>query len=114
MFTINNKLSFVDLYIDAPLPRKGWLEMPKDLRITSVMQILNSTEREILSVCGCEDNGYVYIEFKKPVPAGERGNFLLDVEMKLKTAIDNALSIWHLPQGDKSSLRKLRGVGVKS
>ncbi len=49
-----------------------------------------------------------------PVPAGKRGTLLLDLEAGLKQLIDPGLVVWLEPLGDRSSLRNLRGIEVRS
>ena len=44
--------------------------------------------------------------------ASERGTLLLNLEAILKKEIDDGISIWHIPLGDKNSLRNLRGIEV--
>ena len=39
---------------------------------------------------------------------------LLDLEERLKKKIDLALTVWLEPVGDKSKLRNLRGITMKS
>ena len=105
---------FDDLYLDVSKPSEAWLLMSKVDRIALVVKALGDIITNRLIVCECEDNGYVYFEFSVPMAASERGIFLLDIEMLLKASIDSGLTVWHVPQGDKSSLRRLRGVGVKT
>ena len=38
--------------------------------------------------------------------------FLLDFEEWIKKMLDTGISIWHVPIGDKNSLRNLRGIEV--
>ena len=56
----------------------------------------------------------VFIELNKAVPANERGTLLLDFEKILNENIDEGLNVWCEPIGDKSSLRNLRGIEIKS
>ena len=48
------------------------------------------------------------------MPANERGLFLLELEEKLKLAVDQGITVWCEPVGDKSKLRNLRGVEIKT
>ena len=57
-------------------------------------------------------NGQVSVEINEMMDASERGTFLLNLEEILKKEIDNGISIWHIPLGDKNSLRNLRGIEV--
>ena len=38
---------------------------------------------------------------------------LLDLEEKIKASIDQGITVWCEPVGDKSVLRKLRGFEIK-
>jgi hypothetical protein len=105
---------FDDLYLDVPKPSQTWLLWSKADRIAAVVKTLGDAIINRLTVCECEDNGYVYFEFSVPMAASERGVFLLDIEMVLKANLDPGLTVWHVPQGDKSSLRRLRGVSIKT
>lgn len=110
----NNKKYLKDLYTETPEPGESWRKLPLDERINIVNQAMNSEEESLIEIRQCNDNGYVYINLLQPVPASVRGVMLLDFELKLKMEVDEGITIWHVPQGDKSSLRKLRGVEVKS
>ena len=59
-------------------------------------------------------NGQIVIKINKSIPSNERGLFLLELEEKIKYNIDRGITIWCEPVGDKSALRKLRGVKIKS
>jgi hypothetical protein len=50
---------------------------------------------------------------KETIPTNIRGLLLLDLEKKLKDNIDNGLTVWLEPVGDKSKLRNLRGIKIK-
>ena len=43
----------------------------------------------------------------------DRGQRLLELEDILIKSVDTAIRVWHVPIGDKNSLRKLRGVILK-
>ena len=97
----------------APHPTQRWLSMDEKQRLLWIDEYIPTAYREKITVCKCEDNGFVYVEFRVPLRSSERGVFLMDFEQHLKSKVDEALVVFHLPQGDKSSLRRLRGVGVK-
>jgi hypothetical protein len=103
-----------ELNISCPLPSEKWKNMTESNKIKLVQGVMNSDENSLIKIVQCNDNGYVYIELLKPLVAAERGIMLLEFEFKIKEKLDKALTIWHTPQGDKSSLRRLRGVEVKS
>ena len=67
-----------------------------------------------MNITRATDKGYVYLTLEKTMDAGERGSLLLRLEELLKRKVDNGITIWHEPIGDKNSLRKLRGIEVKT
>ena len=55
----------------------------------------------------------VYVNFLKKVSPSQRGKILLDLEDTM--CIENKqIRIWHIPLGDKNSLRNLRGIKIKN
>ncbi len=102
------------VFDQSPLPSLDWTNSDRDTRSAKVINGLPQHFLENIRICSCEDNGYVYVEFVMEMTAAQRGSFLLDLEFFLKENIDQAITIWHAPQGDRSSLRRLRGIGVKS
>lgn len=103
-----------DIEVNSPVPTEKWKSLSAINRINLVQSIMNEQEKSVLNVKLCNDDGYVYLELLQSLASSERGIMLLEFEFKLKDMIDQALTVWHTPQGDKSSLRRLRGVGVKS
>jgi hypothetical protein len=69
---------------------------------------------KILTAVETKLDGQVIIRLMVPVPADKRGYLLLDLEAFLKESIDPGLVVWLEPFGDRSSLRNLRGIEVKS
>jgi len=51
------------------------------------------------------------VELKKESTASERGKILLDLEDCLCN-INPRIRVWHVPLGDKNSLRNLRGISI--
>ena len=60
------------------------------------------------------DNGQVVFKIEKLIAASKRGLLLLKLEEILKSKIDKGITVWCEPVGDKSVLRKLRGVTIDS
>ena len=50
------------------------------------------------------------MKIETKIPASERGVLLLELEKSLKLKIDEGITIWLEPVGDKSKLRQLRGI----
>jgi len=103
-----------EIYASCPVPGEKWNNSTESSRIKMVQSTMDSEDNSLMNVMYCLDNGYVYVDLLQPIDASQRGIMLLELEFKLKEKLDQALTIWHTPQGDKSSLRRLRGVEVKS
>jgi len=69
---------------------------------------------ESFKVIKADDNGQIIISIQRNIPANERGLYLLELEQTLKNNLDQGLHLWCEPVGDKSKLRKLRGVKIKA
>ena len=96
-------------------PSQEWLGTSDQVRIEKVSDFFNRNASNLtVFVEGAHDNGHVIVRIEDNIPASERGLFLLDLEQKLKNEIDNGLTLWLEPVGDKSKLRQLRGVMIKS
>jgi len=51
---------------------------------------------------------------ERSISASIRGTMLLDLEQVLKNSIDKGITVWLVPVGDKSKLRNLRGIQIKT
>jgi hypothetical protein len=106
--------NFEDIFKDTPAVNLKW----KNMQNNQKMDLINNTiknhnyDNKVVLV-NCEDDGYIYFNFTEHIPANIRGELLMDIELILKKQIDSGLTVWLSPQGDKSSLRRLRGVEVK-
>ena len=103
-----------EIYAICPVPGDKWKNSTESSRIIMIQNTMDAEDISLMNVMYCHDNGYVYVDLLLPIDAARRGIMLLEFEFKLKEKLDPALTIWHTPQGDKSSLRRLRGVEVKS
>tara|TARA_A100001035_G_C27761562_1_gene491464 strand:- start:1167 stop:1427 length:261 start_codon:yes stop_codon:yes gene_type:complete len=56
---------------------------------------------------------YIYVNFISKVSPKNRGTILLDLEDELFKK-DQRIRVWHIPLGDKNSLRNLRGIKIKN
>ena len=65
-----------------------------------------------LEVLSAKENGQIIIIMLEALPANKRGLFLLNFEKSLKFAVDEGITVWCEPVGDKSKLRALRGVNI--
>ena len=96
-------------------PTENWVSLLAGEREELVRNCLqNHIEYNGITVEQASENGHVVLRIESAIPANERGLFLLDLEEKLKQSVDIGVTVWLQPVGDKSKLRQLRGVVVKS
>ena len=77
-------------------------------------ELKKNTLYESFEPTNAPDNGQVVVKVEKTIPANERGLLLLELEEKLKSSVDKGITIWCEPVGDKSKLRKLRGIEINT
>ena len=65
-------------------------------------------------VINANQNGFVTLRTEKLISADKRGMLLLDIEDILKKTVDEGITIWLKAVGDKSKLRNLRGIEIKT
>ena len=98
----------------TPTTSKGWVVKSEKDRIEMISKELNKNilykDFEVVKV---PDNGQIVLRIEKTIPANVRGLLLLELEAKLKL-IDNGITLWCEPVGDKSKLRKLRGIEINT
>jgi len=96
---------------ETPKPSEKWKNLSEDSRIEIIAEEL---KKNILysdfEVVEAPDNGQIILKIEKAIPSNVRGIILLELEAKLKSAIDKGISVWLEPVGDKSKLRNLRGI----
>lgn len=92
---------------------KFWSGLTAHQREFELIMIL-AVFRNKVELVDAKENGYVILSLVHPLPASERGELLLEIEQYLKEQVDQGITVWLDPQGDKSSLRKLRGVEIRS
>jgi len=101
--------------VETPVVSLSWREWNPDERMERIARAIGNLEiAQSLSLDKCLDDGEIFFIQESPIPSGDRADLLLDLEDLLKQKVDPGLTVWIEPQGDKSSLRKLRGVQVKS
>ena len=100
--------------VATPTTSKDWVVKSEKDRIEMISKEL---KKNILykdfEVVKATDNGQIVLRIEKIIPANVRGLLLLELEEKLKL-IDNGITLWCEPVGDKSKLRKLRGVEINT
>jgi hypothetical protein len=100
---------------ETPAPSESWRALPSTVRLDRIRATLASEPRfsEYLEAVDARQDGEIILRFVVPVGAGQRGALLLDFEARIKHGIDRGLHVWLEPLGDRSSLRRLRGIQVK-
>ena len=99
---------------NTPDTDQKWRQISNQERKELVSQQLKKTEvyKEFVIVDAAKD-GQVILRIEKVISAKSRGQMLLECEEELKKNIDDGITIWLEPVGDKSKLRNLRGVKIK-
>jgi len=103
--------------VDTPTPCHAWCQMSDGERLALASNVANTkmpSINRILEIVEAKLDGQVIVNLLEPVAADKRGSLLLDLETFLKESIDPGLVVWLEPLGDRSSLRNLRGIEVKS
>lgn len=98
--------------LNTPIPSKLWVSQSQKDRLERIEKV-SEFFTGVLTAVEARDNGHVIVKLLKDFNPGDRGTLLLDYEFHLKDKIDEAITIWIEPLGDKNTLRKLRGVEVK-
>lgn len=102
--------------VETPASGDAWRAMSPAQRLERVKELLVSSpsSASLLEVAETREDGQVILRFTEPVGPERRGTILLDFEELLKREVDAGLTVWLEPLGDKSSLRRLRGIEVKA
>ena len=97
-------------------PSARWAALSDRDQFRLVCATINKHQRfaDSISLLKCEVNGGVIVRLKSNPPTRERGQLLLDLEDCLKAECDEGLVVWAETSADKSALRKLRGIEVRS
>ena len=106
---------FEDASTETIKPNNNWINKTRDQRISIVStQLKKFAGAEDFIVVEADENGQIIIAIENGLPANKRGLYLLELEQYLKNSIDKGLHLWCEPVGDKSRLRNLRGVTIKT
>jgi len=98
---------------DTPTTSKEWLNKSENERIVIIASELNKSKLyQDFQTVKAPDNGQIVLKIEKVIPANERGLLLLELEERLKSKIDKGITVWCETVGDKSKLRKLRGIKI--
>ena len=99
----------------TPTPSEKWVNSDNKKRKELIMEVLNKSKLyEGFQVADTPKSGQVVLRIEKNIPASQRGLLLLELEKKIKSAIDLGLTIWCEPVVDKSKLRKLRVIEINT
>ena len=108
-----NGISLEFASVPNPVPSSKWVKSSEKERINNINAAMqNFPGHEKIEIKSALTNGQVSLELNVVMAANERGFFLLDFEEWIKEMVDTGISIWHVPIGDKNSLRNLRGIEV--
>lgn len=102
---------------ETPTPESAWCQLSENARLALVnntVAVNTAFSNKTLIAVEAKLDGQVIIRLLETVSADKRGTLLLDLEAFLKESIDPGLVVWLEPFGDRSSLRNLRGIEVKS
>ena len=100
---------------DTPVTQTTWKLMPDIERIKLLNnQIRKKQDYMSISINKTTESGQVLVTLDGKFSASERGVYLLDFERYLKDNVDQGINVWCETIGDKSSLRNLRGIQIKS
>ena len=101
--------------VDTPETSSNWRNLSPQERIDAVNKVVyDSPFSSQLTPTAALPSGFVYVELEAGIRAAERGVMLRAFELFLKKQIDEGITVWCEPVGDKSALRKLRGIEVKA
>ena len=96
-------------------PSISWKKQTEMERIKKIQFFLEGNILyKNLKVLSANNSGQVIIKIATTFAANERGNFFLDLENILKKEIDQGITVWCEVVADKSKLRQLRGVSIKT
>jgi len=100
---------------DTPKPSLRWLSLGESERLLEVQLLLSKSScSEYLEVESCTNDGEIYFSQVTPIETYKRVDLLLSLEDLLQEKMDISITVWIKPQNDKNSLRRLRGVELKS
>jgi hypothetical protein len=101
--------------VNSPETSSEWRQIEPDQRFKRVVDFHNSrAEFQKIRVARVLLDGQVFVELVEPLPPAARGSLLLDFESELKIGVDQGLVVWCEPLGDKSTLRNLRGIEIRT
>jgi hypothetical protein len=101
--------------VECSITGHAWIGMSNENRIVQVSECIQKQDRfSGFEVIRTHENGNIIVNFPPDLGANKRGTLLLDLEEYLKNEIDGGVVVWCDPLGDKSTLRNLRGIQIRS
>jgi len=101
--------------VSSPVPGDDWVSLTRGERIDLIKKSIQDFALSVdFDVVEANEGGQISVIINNTLSADERGPLLLNIERFLKLNVDNGITVWHAPIGDKSSLRNLRGIEVLS
>ena len=111
---MNKGISTLCASLDSPIPSKDWLNTSEIERLSKIKEVITSiTKYKEIDFTRAYNDGQVSLALNTYMEAKIRGPLLLDLEEYLKSIVEECITVWHDPIGDKNSLRKqIRGIEV--
>ena len=101
--------------VKTPTTSAFWKKLSNDQRSDLIYKELkNNSHLSEFEIFKTLDDGQVIFRVQNSIPSNKRALILLDLEEQLKKNIDEGLTVWFEPVGDKSKLRNLRGIKFQS
>ena len=114
--TYNNMSEYINKEFaneDSPVVSSSWKNKTNEDREKTISKVLaDNNQNEIFEIVRADQNGQIILRTEKTITASERGVMLLDLEYLIKESVDNGITLWLEPVGDKSKLRNLRGIKI--
>lgn len=99
---------------NSPIVGPIWRNLSYEKRVNLIQAELDKNKiYEKFLISKVDEDGQVILKIEHNIPAHKRGVMLLELEEKLKNNVDQGITIWLEPIGDKSKLRNLRGISFK-
>lgn len=107
-------MNVVDFDAETDQSSPSWQLLSRANQLSKIRTSVDSHAQfgRVVEVVDVGVGSQVAVDLKGSFSASQRGTLLLDLEAFLKESLDKGISIWCRPIGDKSSLRKLRGITI--
>lgn len=104
-----------DPLVDTVGVTEEWVKATQEERAQRVADAVDGFGHSYdIAVVSVPTSGQIVLRITTNIEPAVRGIFLLQLEEFIKREVDEGVSIWLEPVGDRSKLRKLRGVIVKN